>query len=86
MITEYFELYRGVPNLKWVGWRGLRCAWADVSAAPGDGEDQALGADDLYGAQDGVPAYVVFLLELLHGRQWAVSPLALGDPRPEDGG
>jgi len=28
----------------------------------------------------------MFLLELFHGRQRTVAPLALGDPAPEDGG
>ena len=59
---------------------------ADVGAAPGDGEDQSFGAEDLYGVQDRVTAYVVLLLELLDRWQGAVAPLALGDPRPEDGG
>jgi hypothetical protein len=35
--------------------------------------------------QDRVTADVLLLLELLHGWQGAVAPLALGDPRPEDG-
>ena len=60
--------------------------WADVGSAPGDGEDQAFIAQDLDGAKDGIPADDVLLLKLLHGRQWAVPPLARGDPRPEDGG
>jgi len=60
--------------------------WADVGAAAGDGEDQSFGAEDLDGVQDCVTAYVVFLLKLFDRRQGAVAPLALGDPRPEDGG
>ena len=63
----------------------LRGVWAEVGAAPGDGEDQALISDDLDGVQDRVTADVLLLLELLHGWQGAVAPLALGDPRPEDG-
>jgi len=31
----------------------------------GDSEDEALVTEDLHGAQNGVPAYVMFLLELL---------------------
>lgn len=64
----------------------LRGAWAEVGAAPGDGEEQSFGAEDLDGVQDRVTADVLLLLELLHGWQGAVAPLALGDPRPEDGG
>jgi hypothetical protein len=60
--------------------------WADVGASPGDGGDQSFVAEDLDRSQDRVTAYVVLLLELLHGWQGAVAPLALGDPRPEDGG
>ena len=60
--------------------------WADVGAAPGNGEDQSFCAEDLYGMQNRVTAYVVLLLELLYRRQGTVAPLALGDPRPEDGG
>jgi hypothetical protein len=60
--------------------------WADVGASPGDGEDQSFVAEDLDRSQDRVTAYVVLLLELLHGWQGAVAPLAFGDPRPEDGG
>jgi hypothetical protein len=59
---------------------------ADVGAAPGHGEDQSFAAKNVDGSQHGVAADVVFLLELLHGRQWTVAPLALGDPRPEDSG
>jgi hypothetical protein len=44
----------------------LRGVWADVGAAPGDGEDQALIAEDLDRSQDRVTAYVMLLLELLH--------------------
>ncbi len=58
--------------------------WADVGAAPGDGEDQSFAAEDLDRSQDRVTAYIVLLLELLHGRQGAVAPLAFGDPRAED--
>ena len=64
----------------------LRGVWADIGAAPGDGEDQALITEDLDSPQYGVPAHVMLLLKLLYGRQGAVAPLALGDPRPEDGG
>ena len=60
--------------------------WADVSASPGDGEDQSFVAEDLDRSQDRVTAYVVLLLELLHGRQGTVAPFAFGDPCPEDGG
>lgn len=60
--------------------------WADVGAAPGDGEDQAFIAENLDGTKDGIPANVVLLLELLHRRQRAVPPLARSDPRPQDGG
>ena len=60
--------------------------WADVGAAPGDGEDQPLAAQDVDGPQYGVAAYILFLLELLHGRQGTVAPLAPGDPCSEDGG
>jgi hypothetical protein len=64
----------------------LRRIRADVGAAPGDGEDEALVTKDVDRPQYGVAAYVMFLLELLHGGQGAVAPVALGDPRPEDGG
>ena len=64
----------------------LRGVWADVGVAPGDGEDQSFGAEDLDRSQDRVTADVVLLLELLHGWQGAVAPFAFGDPCPEDGG
>jgi hypothetical protein len=53
--------------------------WADVGASPGDGEDQSFVAEDLDRSQDRVTAYVVLLLELLHGWQGALrhSPLAI---------
>jgi hypothetical protein len=35
---------------------------ADVGAAPGDREDQALIAEDFDGTKDGVAAYIMFLL------------------------
>jgi hypothetical protein len=60
--------------------------WADVGAAAGDGEDQALIAEDLDRAQNGVATDVMLLLELLHGRQGTIAPLTLSDPGPEDGG
>jgi hypothetical protein len=47
----------------------LRGLWADVGTAPGDGEDQALIAEDLDSPQDGVPAHMMLLLKLLYGRQ-----------------
>ena len=53
--------------------------WADVGAAAGDGEDQALVAEDPDRAQYGIPANAMLLLELLNRRQRAVPPLALGD-------
>lgn len=68
------------------GRRALLGVWADVGAAARDGEDQALIAEDLDSAKDGIAADVVLLLKLFHGRQRAVAPLALGDPGPEDGG
>jgi hypothetical protein len=64
----------------------LHGVWADVSAAAGDSADPAFIAEELDSPRYRVPAYVVFLLELFHRRQRAVSPLAIGDPRPEDGG
>ena len=60
--------------------------WADVGASPGDGEDQSFVAEDLDRSQDRVTAYIVLLLELLHGWQGAIAPFAFGDPCPEDGG
>ena len=36
--------------------------WADVGSASGHGEDQAFIAEDFDGAEDGVAAYVMFLL------------------------
>jgi hypothetical protein len=51
--------------------------WADVGASLRDGEDQSFLAEDLDRPQDRVAAYVVLLLELLHGRQRAVSQSAL---------
>jgi hypothetical protein len=64
----------------------LRGVWADIGAAAGDGEDQSFVAENLDRSQDCVSAYVVLLLEPLHGRQGTVAPLALGDPRAEDSG
>jgi hypothetical protein len=64
----------------------LLCVGPDVGAAPGHGEDQALAAEDIDGPEHSVATHVVRLLELLYGRQRTVAPLALGDPRPEDGG
>jgi hypothetical protein len=61
-------------------------SWADIGAAAGDSEDEALIAQDLDRAQYGVAADVVLLLKLLHRRQWAVAPLALGNPGSEYGG
>ena len=52
----------------------------------GDGEDQSFGAEDLNGVKDCVTVYVVLLLDLFDRWQRAVSPLALGDPCPEDCG
>ncbi len=66
--------------------RSLSGVWADIGASTGHGEDQALVAEDLDGAKNGISAYIVLLLELFHGRQRAVPPLASGDPGPEDGG
>jgi hypothetical protein len=43
----------------------------------GDGEDQSFIAEDLDRSQNRVTAYVVLLLELLRGRQGAVSKSAL---------
>ena len=60
--------------------------WAEGGAAPGDGEDQSFVAEDLDRSQGCVTAYIVLLLELLHGWQGAVAPFAFGDPCPEDGG
>ena len=64
----------------------LTGARADIGSAAGNGEDQALIAEDLDRAKDGVTADVVLLLKLFHGRQRPVPPLPLGDPGPEDGG
>ena len=47
--------------------------WAYVGASPGDGEDQSFVAENLDRSQDCVSAYVVLLLELLHGRQGTVA-------------
>ena len=51
-----------------------------------DCEEQASIEQDLDDAQYGIAANVVLLLELLHRRQRAVLPLALGDPGSETGG
>jgi hypothetical protein len=59
--------------------------WTDVGAAPRDGEDHAFITENLDGTKDSIPADVVLLLELLHGRQRAVPPLTRGDPRSQDG-
>lgn len=59
--------------------------FAHIGAAPGHGEDGALLAQDGDGAQHGIAADVVFLLKVLHGRQWTAAPLAFGDSGPEDG-
>jgi hypothetical protein len=61
-------------------------AWAEVGAPSWHGEDQALAAEDVDGPKHGIAADAVLLLELLHGRQWTVAPLAVSDPCPEDGG
>ena len=61
-------------------------ARTDVGTTPGHGENQSFLPEDVDRPQDGVPAYAVFLLELFHGRQGTVAPLALGDPGPEDDG
>src|SRR5215510_12862493 len=61
----------------------LPVVWADVGAAAGDGEDQALIAEDLDRPHYGVAANVVLLLELLDRRQRTVAPLALGDLCPD---
>ena len=58
---------------------------ADVGAPAGNGEDEALGAENLDGAQDGVAANVVFLLELLDRGQWTGAPFTRRDPVTEDG-
>ncbi len=76
--------YRVVP--KGTGETALLGAWTDVGAAAGDSEDHAFIAQDLDRAQYGVAANPVLLLKLLHRRQWAVAPLALGDPGSEYGG
>jgi hypothetical protein len=59
---------------------------ADVCAAPGHSEDQAFFSQDVDGAEYGVAADLILLLELLDRRQGTAPPLAFGDPRPEDGG
>lgn len=66
-------------------WGPLLGVWADIGPAPRHGEDDALGAEDFNRVEHGVAADGVFLLELLHRWQRAGPPLALGDPRPEDG-
>jgi hypothetical protein len=53
--------------------------WADVGAAPGDGEDQSFVAEDLDRSQDRVTAYVVLLLELHAGQTLTV---AVSDTTP----
>jgi hypothetical protein len=58
---------------------------ADVGAPAGNGEDEALGAENLDGAQDGVAANVVFLLELLDRGQWTGAPFTRRDLVAEDG-
>ena len=63
----------------------LAGVWAHVAAAAGDSKDQTLIAEDLDSAQYGIATDVMLLLELFHGRQRAVAPLAFGDPGPEDG-
>ena len=68
------------------GKRPLLGVWADVGAAAGDGEDQALIAENLDRPQYGVAANVMLLLELFHRRQGTVAPLTFGDLCPEDGG
>lgn len=71
---------------KGIGEAALLGAWADVGAATGDGEDEALSAQNLDGAQYRIAANVVLLLELRHRRQRTIAPLALGDPGSEDAG
>ena len=58
---------------------------ADVGAPAGNGEDEALGTENLDGAQDGVAANVVFLLELLDRGQWTGTPFTRRDLVAEDG-
>ena len=59
---------------------------AHVGAAAGDGEDDALLAENINGAEHGVAADAVLLLQMLYGWQGTAVPLALGDPGSEDGG
>jgi hypothetical protein len=73
-----------VPN--GAGRRPLLGVCADVGTTAGDGEDQALIAEDLDRPQYGVAANIMLLLELFHRWQRAVAPRTLGDPGPEDGG
>jgi hypothetical protein len=63
---------------------GLPGVGAHVAAAPGDGEDEALGPQDVDGTQHGIPADAVLLLELLDGRQRTCAPFTLRDLGPQN--
>jgi hypothetical protein len=62
----------------------LLCVRANVTAAPGDGEDEALRTQDVDGTQHGISTDAILLLELLHGRQRTSAPLTFGDLCPQD--
>jgi len=57
---------------------------AYVAAALGDGEDQAVVAEELDGVQHGVPANAVFVLQGFDRGQRAGAPLTGRDPLGED--
>jgi hypothetical protein len=58
--------------------------WADVGAAPGDGEDQSFVAEDLDRSQDRVTAYIVLLLELFDRWQGAAPGNVMSHRFPDD--
>jgi hypothetical protein len=64
--------------------KGRLLLGADVGAPARDSEHQALLAQQLDRAQDGVPADIVFFLKLLDRRQRPGPPLAIGDLGAQD--
>jgi hypothetical protein len=71
---------RGTPRPS----AALRRLRANITAAPGDGEDEALRTQDVDGTEHGISTDAILLLDLLHGRQRTSVPLTFGDLCPQD--
>ena len=63
--TTYCRIYPHQPPPQ-VNSRSLPGRRADIGTTAGDGEDETLGTEDVDGAEHGVTADAVLLLELLH--------------------